>query len=179
MSTHVRGPYNHWLQNHRRPACLKSIKPSCLHLVTWLSFGADEAKASCLFLSTFAFPRTSELYQIQKSRDKIVSSAESTKDKPGRKFGLDLVTPGQLAIRGPSLKHRFLALTVKVSPTLCLKEWCDSELQETCTGVGVNGTLSSESQSATQTWPITNGILRHSQEKRLKWAMQRQCAGTY
>jgi len=62
-------------------------------------FGANEAKTSCLFL-TFVFSRTSELCQIQKSQNKIVSSAESTKDKPGRKFGLDLVAPGHLAIRG-------------------------------------------------------------------------------
>jgi len=141
MRIHARGLHNYWLQNHRRLACLFEIHQALL--LTWLSFGANEAKASCLFLSTFVF---SCLCQIQKSQNKIVSSAESTKDKPGRKFGLDLVAPGHLAIRGlKTPRLSFPALTVKVSSTLCPKEWFDSELQETCTGVGVNGTMSSES----------------------------------
>ena len=92
MRTHARGPHDYW---HRRLACLFEIHQALL--LTWLSF---EAKASCLFLSTFVFSSTSELCQIQESQNKIVSSAESTKDKPGQKFGLDLVAPGCLAIRG-------------------------------------------------------------------------------
>jgi len=145
MSTHVKGPHDYWLQNHQRLARQFEIHQALLltpcHMALALMKPVKEvSQLSILVDDSCIFP-----YLIMPNSEVVRQNRFQPTSYPGSL--LKTLRLSFLSIDGQGFIH---------APRNGVTKNCKKPTWE------FNGILSSESQSAAQTRPIDNGMMRNS-----------------